>query len=148
MLNHSDAWEWLSPEDHHLLANQPAPLGPLFTWLEGQWHEHGAQPWAVVQQAVVGQVFAPLANRLFEQSMALAAPLKDDAQQATDDGSVDADLKRELRELMDRMLIEDLKQRETQAIAQAAQDPSALQIYRELHARRLELEQQVQPQKV
>ena len=148
MLNHPQAWEWLSPEDHHLLASQPEPLGALFTWLEGQWHEHGPLPWAVLQQALVGLPFATLANRLFEQSLALAAPLTDvETGPTNESGQVD-DLRREMRELMDRMLIEDLKQRETQAITDSGQDPSALQTYRELHARRLELEQQVQPQKV
>jgi DNA primase len=143
LLSHPEAWDWLTPEDHHLLAGQPEPLGLLFAWLEGQWHEHGAQPWAVLQQAMAGQAFAGLANRLVTQALSLATPQTGDESDQTDD-----DLQRDLREMLNRMLIEDLKQRETLAIAQAASEPSALQTYRDLQARRLELERLVQPAKV
>ena len=46
----------------------------------------------------------------------------------------------ELRNLLNRMLIERLKQQETQAIQDARTDPSALQRYRELQTRRLQIE--------
>jgi len=46
----------------------------------------------------------------------------------------------ELRQLLNRMLIEQLKADETLAIEAAKADPSALQRYRELQARRLALE--------
>ena len=143
LLSHPAAWDWLTPEDHHLLAAQPEPLGPLFAWLEGQWHEHGAQPWAVLQQAMTGQAFAGIANRLVSQALSIAVPEAD-----AEPIQTDADLQRDLREMLNRMLIEDLKQRETLAIAQAASEPSALQTYRDLQARRLELERLVQPAKV
>ena len=143
LLSHPAAWDWLTPEDHHLLAAQPEPLGPLFAWLEGQWHEHGAQPWAVLQQAMTGQAFAGIANRLVFQALSIAVPEAD-----AEPIQTDADLQRDLREMLNRMLIEDLKQRETLAIAQAASEPSALQTYRDLQARRLELERLVQPAKV
>ena len=46
----------------------------------------------------------------------------------------------ELRDLLSRMLIERLKQLETEAIEASKADPQALQRYRELQARRLQLE--------
>jgi DNA primase len=46
----------------------------------------------------------------------------------------------ELRHLLNRMLIEQLKIDETLAIEAAKADPTALQRYRELQARRLVLE--------
>lgn len=143
LLSHPHAWDWLTPEDHRLLAGQPEPLGPLFAWLEGQWHEHGAQPWAALQQAMTGQAFAGLANRLVSQALSLTEPLTHEEPDPSQD-----DLQRDLREMLNRMLIEDLKQRETLAIAQAATEPSALQTYRDLQTRRLELERLVQAAKV
>ncbi len=46
----------------------------------------------------------------------------------------------ELRNLLQRMLIEHLKAQETREIQAAQNDPLALQRYRELQARRLTLE--------
>jgi DNA primase len=46
----------------------------------------------------------------------------------------------ELRNLLNRMLVERLKVQETQAIQDAKVDPSALLRYRELQARRRQLE--------
>jgi DNA primase len=145
LLLHPSAWNWLTPEDHHLLAAQPEPLGPLFAWLEGQWHEHGPQPWAVLQQALSNQPFADVATRLVEQALMLATPTDEGAPVPEEN---EASLQRDLREMLNRMLIEDLKQRETQAIARATSEPAALQNYRDLQARRLELERLLQPAKV
>ena len=46
----------------------------------------------------------------------------------------------ELRELLNRMLIERIKLQETQAIEESKADPAALLRYRELQSRRLQLE--------
>ena len=54
----------------------------------------------------------------------------------------DAEAQQELRGLLDRMLVERLKAQETEAIEAAQTDPAALARYRELQARRLELEAQ------
>ncbi|RYY91656.1 MAG: DNA primase, partial [Comamonadaceae bacterium] len=48
------AWERLSHDDHHLLCELPAPHGPLFTWLDAQHHDHGAQPWGMLRESVRG----------------------------------------------------------------------------------------------
>jgi len=146
LLSHPQAWDWLTTEDHQLLAAQPEPLGPLFAWLEGQWHEHGPQPWAVLQQALADQPFAGLATRLVTQALSLAAPVEEDGEPPP--GESEVEIQRDLREMLNRMLIEDLKLRETQAIALASTQPAALQTYRDLQARRLELERLVQPAKV
>ncbi|MDO5087166.1 MAG: DNA primase [Comamonadaceae bacterium] len=47
-------WAALGPEDQHLLCELPAPHGPLFVWLDGQFHEHGEQPWAALREALHG----------------------------------------------------------------------------------------------
>ncbi len=129
------AWDWLSADDQQLLGHQPAPHGPLFAWLESQWHEHGPQPWAALREALRGEPFEGLALELHAGGVALESAGDD-----PDSAPSDADLQRELRELLRRMHIEALKARETEAIAQAATDPQALQHYRDLQARRKALE--------
>jgi DNA primase len=115
------AWEWLTPEDHHLLANLPEPMGPLLGWAESQWHEHGAQPWAVLQQAMAGQPFEPMANALMTQAMSLNT-----LGTASPDQDAETDARRELREVLWRMLIDDLMVQETLALADATHTPRRL----------------------
>jgi DNA primase len=50
------------------------------------------------------------------------------------------DTQDELRNLLRRMLVEDLKAQETRAIEASRTDPTALERYRELQARRRALE--------
>ena len=138
LLSQPSAWACLTPEDHHLLAKQSDPLGALFRWLEGQWHEHGAQPWAALQQAIAHEDFAGVAHQLVSQGLQLqtmGAP--------ADDEPSPADVHTELREVLDRMHIDDLMTRETVALAEAASRPDALQTYRDIHDRRLALQRQL-----
>jgi DNA primase len=60
-------------------------------------------------------------------------------------GGASADSGVELRDLLNRMLVERIKEQETQAIAASTLDPAALVRYRELHARRLQLELATRP---
>ena len=55
------AWDRLSHDDHHLLCELPAPHGELFAWLDSQLHEHGAEPWAALREALQGQPHAGFA---------------------------------------------------------------------------------------
>jgi DNA primase len=64
VLRNSEAWGLFSHEDHHLLCELPAPVGDLFSWIDSRFHDHGGEPWAVLQLGVEGQPFAELANRL------------------------------------------------------------------------------------
>ena len=139
VLTQPEAWDWLSAEDHQLLAQEAEPHGPLFAWLERQGHEHGPQPWAALREALRGQPFEALALELNAGGLALQRP--EDAEAATEAAQPSADdLRRELRELLRRLHIDELKRRETELIAAAGRDPQALQQYRELQKRRLELE--------
>ncbi|AEG93568.1 DNA primase [Ramlibacter tataouinensis] len=121
LLGHSAAWEQLTQEDHVLLCSLPAPHGELLGWLESQVLEHGPLPWGSLREALQGQPAAELAERLMNESPAAAAPLSE----AT----------AELRDLLDRMLVERLKAQETTAI-----EAGNLELYRQLHSRRRELE--------
>ncbi|MCX7814844.1 MAG: DNA primase [Tepidimonas ignava] len=122
------AWDWLSADDHALLASAPPPHGPLFAWLEQQWLDHGAQPWAALREALRGQPFEALATALHDSTLALG--------EAADGASSAEELRQELHELMRRLRIEHLKARETELLARAAHDPAALADYRRVQAER------------
>ncbi|MCU0764154.1 MAG: DNA primase, partial [Hydrogenophaga sp.] len=54
LLASPQAWDSLTADDHSLLAHLPVPHGPVVSWLEAQFHEHGAQPWAALREALRG----------------------------------------------------------------------------------------------
>ena len=127
LLGNMAALEALSAEDHTMLCELPDPHGPLFAWLERQLHEHGPSPWIALREGLRGHEAEELAVRLM-RDLELGVP--DETQESM----------RELRNLLNRMLVEKLKMQETEAIHAAKADPGALQHYRELQARRRKLE--------
>jgi len=127
LLAHSQLWEQLSSEDHALLGGLPGAHGELLNWLEAQLHEHGPLPWGALREALQGHPAETLAHKLMHGSDL----------SATEDH---AEARIELRNLLQRMLIEQLKAEETVAIAAASDNPAALERYRELQARRRALE--------
>jgi len=129
LLGDSGLWQTLGSEDHTLLCELPAPHGVLLTWLEAQLHDHGAQPWESLREALHGHPHAALAQQLMALAPTQPAPPDEPDEH-----------RNELRDILDRLLIDHLKWQETEAIAAAATDPQALAHYRELHARRLQLE--------
>ena len=132
LLSHMEFLDTLTQEDQAVLCTLAAPHGPLFTWLEGQFHEHGVRTWALLREDLQGHACQPLA----EQVMTGA--------HAQTEGEI-TELRTELRSLLNRMLIEHIKQQQDAAIAEAAHDPSALQRYRELQIRRVALEKLAVP---
>ncbi|RID99535.1 DNA primase [Simplicispira hankyongi] len=127
LLSHMDFIDSLSHEDNALLCAQAAPHGPLFAWIEMQFHEHGALPWAVLRESLRGHACEPLAARVMTGA------------HAQTEGDTH-ELQQELRGLLNRMLVDQIKLQESAAIADSASDPQALQRYRALQARRLALE--------
>lgn len=127
LLNEMAGLEGLSAEDHTMLCELPSPHGPLFVWLESQLHEYGPQPWVALREGLHGHEAESLAVRLMADHEAGVA---DEAGESA----------RELRNLLNRMLVERLKAQETEAIHASKADPTALQRYRELQARRRALE--------
>ena len=117
------ALESLSAEDHALLCGLPAPHGPLFTWLERQLNEHGPQPWVALREGLIET-----------ESEAYAVKLMAGYELGAETDAAEA--LRELRHLLNRMMIDQLKIEEDLAIVAAKSDPSALQRYRELQERR------------
>ena len=135
LLAHSGLWETLSGEDHALLCELPAPHGPLMAWLEAQLHEHGPLAWGALRDELVGHDAEDLALRLLADPAIASAPAGDTLEESA----------AELRDLLNRMLVDRIKEQETQAIAASSTDPSALERYRELHARRVQLELVTRP---
>jgi DNA primase len=135
LLGHSGLWETLTNEDHALLCELPAPHGPLVAWLEGQLHEHGPVVWSALREELQEPEALALATRLMADPTLSAGT----AVEASADSGV------ELRDLLNRMLVERIKEQETQAIADSAIDPAALVRYRELQARRQQLELAIRP---
>ncbi|MBK7003473.1 MAG: DNA primase [Rhodoferax sp.] len=127
VLGRSELWDTLSGEEHGLLCELPAPHGPLLVWLEVKLHEHGPLAWGVLREALRGHAVEDFATHL------MADPLISDHSGNTQD------LGAELHDLLGRMLIERIKEQETQAIEAIKTDPSALARYQELRKRRLEL---------
>ncbi|WP_296872955.1 DNA primase [Tibeticola sp.] len=120
-------WDALSQEEHTLLCALPEPHGPLFVWLDRQFHEHGPLPWGALREDLPDAPWAALAQRLMQSRTELAAP----------EGEADAaETRAELRGLLDLMLLDHLSALENEAVAQAEADPAALERLRALHERR------------
>ena len=126
-------WETLAGEDQAMLCALAGPHGPLFVWMESQFHEHGPLGWSALQSEMQGQPFAEDAARWMQQQALHAG-----AEAAAPDV---LESRQELRRLLNLMLIDRLKQLETEALAQAqsGEDPEALQRYKSLVERRREL---------
>ena len=135
LLGHSELWETLTDEDHGLLCELPAPHGPLMTWLEAQLHEHGPLVWGALREELQSHEAQELAVRL------MADPVVSNGATA----EISSDSGAELRDLLNRMLVDRIKDQETRAIEESTFDPAALVRYRELHARRQQLELAMRP---
>jgi DNA primase len=132
LLSNMAALDVLTAEDHTMLCELPAPHGPLFVWLESQLHEHGHQPWVALREGLREHEEEEFAVRLMA-GHELGTPDETDESAA------------ELRNLLNRMLVERLKIQETEAIHASKTDPTALHRYRELLTRRLKLESALSP---
>ena len=128
LLSHMAFLEELTHDDHAILAAQPGAHGPLFAWLEAQFHEHGPLAWAVLRESLRDHECEELAVKVMTGS------------HAQTEGELH-ELRLELRDLLTRMQIEDIKEQQKVLVLQVAQDPSALERYRALAEKRKELEQ-------
>jgi DNA primase len=111
------AWPALSDADHHLLCELPAPHGPLFGWLDSQWHEHGPQPWGILKSALEGHELEPY---LLQQLGRVLPDIEHDMNE----------LRQILRMERERQLDEERKE----LSARAATDPAAYERLKQLWA--------------
>jgi DNA primase len=131
LLSNMAEWEGLSHELHGMLCDLPGDHGQLFAWLDSQLHELGVQPWAALREGLRGMAFETLAERVMTGPD--GGPIGDA------EGEQAADANRELRSVLDYMLDDLLKAQQSQAIAAVGTDARALERYKALEARRLEL---------
>ncbi|WP_299514879.1 toprim domain-containing protein, partial [uncultured Limnohabitans sp.] len=133
LLGNMALWESLAGEDHAMLCDLPAPHGPLFAWLESQFHEQGAVGWSTLREHMQDHPFAGDATRWMAQDNLNAVAGSEDA---TPPDPQEA--RQELRRLLTMLMIDRLKQLETEALTEAStgQDPEAQQRWRSLHERR------------
>ena len=133
LLGNMALWETLAGEDHAMLCALPAPHGPLFAWLESEFHEQGALGWSTLREHMQGLPFADDATRWMAQDKLNAVAGSEDA---TPPDPQEA--RQELRRLLTLLMVDRLKQLETEALTQAStgQDPEAQQRWRSLHERR------------
>ena len=145
LLSNMNAFNVLSHELHGLLCDLPGAHGQLFSWLDRQLHEHGAQPWAALREGLRGLDFETLAERLMADPD--GAPSGDASANLTPEAvgaAAAADAAAELRNVLDFMLDERLMAHQKDAIAAVGTDPLALERYKALESRRLELRRRLQ----
>ncbi len=133
VLTNMALWDTLSAEDHALLCDLPGEHGELMRWIESQFHDHGPLAWGTLQSELQNQVFAPLAAKLMGGHL----PVEPGSAAELEPGEAH----KEVRMLLNLMLIDQLKVQETAALkeAESGQDPAAYQRWRELHQRRKSL---------
>jgi len=137
LLSNMTEWEAMSHELHALLCDLPGEHGQLFAWLDSQLHENGVQPWAALREGLRGTAFEALALRV------MTGPDGGPVVDAEGDHHA-ADAARELRSVLDYMLDDLLKAQQSECIAAVGSDPKALERYKALEARRLELRARLQ----
>ena len=120
LLANAAAWDSLSADDHAMLAHMPVPHGPVFAWLEAQLHEHGAQSWAALREALRDEPFEAYACAEVEQATVAA--------------DSDAELS-ELAGVMDLLRRDELMRLSQALSVQAETDPAARERLRELNER-------------
>ena len=132
LLTNMSLWDSLASEDQAMLCALPDPHGPLFAWMESQFHEHGPLGVSALLELMQEQPFASAAET-WAQAPALQADVSAEI--------APQEAREELRRLLNLMHIDRLKQLETEALEQAqiAQNPQALERWRSLHERRREL---------
>ena len=126
-----DLWDGLSHEDHEMLCALPSPHGPLFVWLDHQFHDHGALAWGALRDEIAGREFEALALRLMNNSLS-AAP---NAASPDDPGET----RRELWDVITRMHLDQVEAMKNQMAALASKDAGARERFQALNARQIEL---------
>ena len=107
LLTDNAAWGSLSSEEHHLLCDLPAPHGEVFTWLDHQFMEFGAQNWAALSNALQDESFVNFASKQMDANTATG-------------GEFNA---QELRTILNSELAERLKIEEQEVLQLFVQSP-------------------------
>jgi len=126
LLTDNAAWGALSSEEHHLLCDLPAPHGEVFTWLDHQFMEYGAQNWAALSNALQSESFVSFASKQMDANTATG-------------GEFNA---QELRTILNSELAERLKIEEQEVLQLFVKSPENIGLrarYEALKTKRLHL---------
>jgi DNA primase len=99
LLRHADWWDRLAADDHQLLHGLGGEHGALVSWLEGRLHDHGAETWAALDEALQDHDLQAAARRIADPASL------DDRHELADLERVmhrlwDAELNAQIRELI------------------------------------------------
>jgi DNA primase len=130
ILTNMALWDGLSAEDHALLSDLPGQHGEIMRWIESQFLDHGPLAWGTLQTELKDLSFSGLAFKL----MGAHTPSQPEGQPDLEP----REAYKELRLLLNLMLIDQLKELETLALqnAESAKSPEAFQKWRDIHQRR------------
>ena len=133
ILSNMALWDTITPEDQAMLCDLPAQHGQLMRWIESQFHNHGPLAWGTLLEEIQSQDFAEFAKQLMGDHVPALSGNQPDSEPG--------EAHEELRLLLNLMLIDRLKELETEALklAETRQDADALNRWRALHQRRREL---------
>lgn len=126
LLSHMAFFDEISHEHLAAVHALGPPHSPLLAWLEEQFHENGPQPWAILRERLQGHEGQALAEQLMSST------------HAEGEGDLGG-WRHELHDLLDRLLVDQLGQQLTHALATAMSDPTQLENYRKLDKRRCDL---------
>jgi DNA primase len=126
LLLNSALWNTLTSEDHSILCELPKPHGDVFTWIERFLHEHGPQSWDTMRRDILGQTDIDWVVQAMSH-----ASLDMDAQ-------VNAEM--ELRDVLDRLLVDKFKERESALVLTMKNSSGHQQQYLDLIKKRRILE--------
>ena len=140
LLSNMEIWQELSGEDHNLLCSLAPPHGPLFVWIDHQHHEHGTLSWAALLEGLRGHECEALATRVMATSLSNTIDESDPTKAQVDASEKLAkDARQELRNILQKMLLENLDAQMKQAIENSQSDPTALTRYKALYERRKQI---------
>lgn len=137
LAGHMEFFAQLDADDMDALTSLNAPHGPLFIWLEAQWHENGPQNWALLNQKITAEIQNPVPNPHMG-SLVYAQKIMD-SRIANIMAANAQELYQELRSILATLLVARIKQLETQLLVRYAHDPSARDAYLALQERRKKL---------
>ncbi|MEX8191492.1 DNA primase [Comamonas guangdongensis] len=130
LMCHMEFMEEMTHEDFNALARKEDARSSLFRWLEAQFQETGPRPWALLREQLRGLPHEMLADKL------MSGP------HGQPEGEL-PELRKELRDVLNRIQISHIDEMTVQVVRKASSDPTAAQKLRDLYARKQVLEAQL-----